>query len=50
MAVFDADIQITMRGVSDPIGLPYTVNPVELVDREALVELREGPAGPEGPQ
>src|SRR5690606_11665202 len=50
MAVFDADIQITMRGVSDPIGLPYTVNPVELVDREALVELREGPAGPEGPR
>lgn len=48
--VYDADIQITMRGVSDPVGLPYTVNPFELVDREALIELREGPTGEQGPQ
>ncbi|MFD4459790.1 hypothetical protein [Nocardia sp. NPDC058480] len=45
---FTADILVTMRGVGDSIGLPYTVNPMELVDREALVELREGPAGPPG--
>ncbi|MFC4123697.1 hypothetical protein [Nocardia rhizosphaerae] len=47
--VFDDDIMITMRGVADSVGLPYTVNPVELVDREAVIELREGPAGPIGP-
>lgn len=47
--VFDDDIMITMRGVADSVGLPYTVNPVELVDREALIEMREGPAGPQGP-
>ncbi|MCM6777280.1 hypothetical protein NDR87_27715 [Nocardia sp. CDC159] len=48
--VFDDDITITMRGVSDSIGLPYTVNPVELVDREAVIELRDGPVGPPGPE
>lgn len=47
--VYDDNIMITMRGVSDSIGLPYTVNPLELVDREALIELREGPAGEPGP-
>ncbi|MFC4374096.1 hypothetical protein ACFO5K_08250 [Nocardia halotolerans] len=47
--VFDDDIMITMRGVVDSVGLPYTVNPVELVDREAVIEVREGPAGPPGP-
>ncbi|MGW2664139.1 hypothetical protein ACWCW7_24525 [Nocardia tengchongensis] len=47
--VYDDNIMITMRGVSDSVGLPYTVNPLELVDREALVELREGPAGSAGP-
>ncbi|WP_028479578.1 hypothetical protein [Nocardia sp. CNY236] len=46
--VVDDDIMITMRAVSDSIGLPYTVNPMELVDREAVIELREGPAGPPG--
>ncbi|MFR9750517.1 hypothetical protein ACL02S_05725 [Nocardia sp. 004] len=46
--VYDDDIMITMRGVSDSIGLPYTVNPLELIDREALLELREGSPGPEG--
>ncbi|MFE6923620.1 hypothetical protein ACFVAV_21525 [Nocardia sp. NPDC057663] len=39
-----------MRGVADSVGLPYTVNPVELVDREVLIELREGPSGPSGPE
>ncbi|MFF0631524.1 hypothetical protein ACFYTS_03405 [Nocardia sp. NPDC004151] len=46
--VYDDNIMITMRGVSDSVGLPYTVNPLELVDREALIELREGPVGPAG--
>ncbi|WP_067532065.1 hypothetical protein [Nocardia crassostreae] len=47
--VYNDDIMITMRGVSDSVGLPYTVNPFEIADREALLELREGPAGPQGP-
>ncbi|WP_054815432.1 hypothetical protein [Nocardia arizonensis] len=47
--VFDDDIMITMRGVSDSVGLPYTVNPMEIVDRQALVEIREGGTGPAGP-
>ncbi|MBF6459795.1 hypothetical protein IU433_12185 [Nocardia puris] len=48
--VYDADIQVTMRGVSDPVGLPYTVHPAELIDRELLIEVREGPVGDRGPQ
>ncbi|MFE6863641.1 hypothetical protein [Nocardia sp. NPDC057668] len=48
--VYDDDIMITMRGVSDSVGLPYTVNPIELIDRQALVEIREGPAGGTGPE
>ncbi|GAA5102626.1 hypothetical protein GCM10023319_69500 [Nocardia iowensis] len=48
--VYDDDIMITMRGVADSIGLPYTVNPFELVDREALIELREGNQGAVGPE
>ncbi|MGW4364615.1 hypothetical protein ACWEKT_03135 [Nocardia takedensis] len=48
--VYDDDIMITMRGVADSVGLPYTANPFELIDREALVELREGPSGPTGPE
>ncbi|WP_109527977.1 hypothetical protein [Nocardia aurea] len=47
--VYDDDIMITMRGVSDSVGLPYTVNPMELVDRQSLVEIREGVPGPTGP-
>ncbi|MEU8895496.1 hypothetical protein [Nocardia sp. NPDC048505] len=46
--VFDDAVMITMRGVSDSVGLPYTVNPMQLLDREVLIELREGPAGPSG--
>ncbi|MFC6011371.1 hypothetical protein [Nocardia lasii] len=46
--VYDEDVMITMRGVADSVGLPYTVNPVEMVDREVLIELREGPQGPPG--
>ncbi|TCK00526.1 hypothetical protein [Nocardia alba] len=46
--VFDQGVTITMRGVADSVGLPYTVNPVEIVDREVLIELREGPAGVAG--
>jgi hypothetical protein len=49
-SVFDDDIVITMRGVADSVGLPYTVNPFELGDREAVIELREGPAGTAGPE
>ncbi|MFI6173508.1 hypothetical protein ACIBCN_42485 [Nocardia sp. NPDC051052] len=48
--VYEDDIMITMRGVADSIGLPYTVNPFELVDREALIELREGSQGAIGPE
>ena len=48
--VYDADVTVTMRGVSDPVGLPYTVNPLELADRDALIEVREGPTGGPGPQ
>ncbi|MFI9506949.1 hypothetical protein [Nocardia sp. NPDC052566] len=48
--VYDDDIMITMRGVADSIGLPYTVNPFDLVDRQALVELREGGQGATGPE
>lgn len=48
--VYDEHVTITMRGVDDPVGLPYTVHPLELVDGEALVELREGPPGGRGPQ
>ncbi|MGI5222499.1 hypothetical protein [Nocardia sp. CA-290969] len=36
--------------MSDPIGLPYTVNPMELADRDALIEVREGPQGGPGPE
>ncbi len=46
--VYEADVTVTMRAVDDPIGLPYTVNPVEVIDREALVEVREGAAGGPG--
>ncbi|MEV6556601.1 hypothetical protein AB0M22_12855 [Nocardia sp. NPDC051756] len=48
--VYEDDIMITMRGVADSIGLPYTVNPFEVVDREALIELREGSQGAIGPE
>lgn len=48
--VYDADVAVTMRTVADPVGLPYTVNSVELAGREMLVEIREGPPGIEGPQ
>ncbi|MGY4098036.1 hypothetical protein ACW2Q0_00485 [Nocardia sp. R16R-3T] len=50
MTVYDETVSITMRSVDDPVGLPYTVHPLEVVDREALVELREGPPGEPGPQ
>ncbi|MFI1914816.1 hypothetical protein [Nocardia sp. NPDC020380] len=46
--VYREDVLVTMRGVSDSVGLPYTVNPIELVDREVLIELREGPTGSQG--
>lgn len=48
--VYEADISLTLRGVTDPVGLPYTVNPLELVDREGLLEIREGATGGPGPQ
>ncbi|WP_327100072.1 hypothetical protein OIE68_15610 [Nocardia vinacea] len=48
--VYDADVTITMRGVSDPVGLPYTVNPLDLTDREAVIEIREGDEGEPGVQ
>ena len=48
--VYDSDVTVTMRGVSDPVGLPYTVNPLELAGRDALIEVREGPNGAVGPQ
>ncbi|MCP9622550.1 hypothetical protein FOH10_34360 [Nocardia otitidiscaviarum] len=47
--VYDDDVMITMRGIADSVGLPHTVNPIEHVDREMLVELRQGPTGPVGP-
>ncbi|MFI5781096.1 hypothetical protein [Nocardia sp. NPDC051570] len=47
--IHENDVMISMRGVADSIGLPHTVNPVELVDRDMLIELRQGPAGPIGP-
>ncbi|MFI6042288.1 hypothetical protein ACIA8C_11675 [Nocardia sp. NPDC051321] len=47
--VYQDDVMITMRGVDDSIGLANTVNPIELVDRAALIELREGLTGPVGP-
>jgi hypothetical protein len=46
--IYDDDIQITMRSVPDTVGLPYTVNAMQLVDREALIEIREGAAGDPG--
>lgn len=48
--VYDSDITLVLRGVSDPVGLPYTVNPLELAGREALLEIREGAVGGPGPQ
>lgn len=48
--VYDADVTITMRGVADSVGLPYTVNPLEVAGREVLVEIREGGTGGTGPQ
>ncbi len=48
--VYNETVSITIRSVDDPVGLPYTVHPLEVVDREALVELREGPPGGPGPQ
>ncbi|WP_306358858.1 MULTISPECIES: hypothetical protein [unclassified Nocardia] len=46
--VFDADIEVTIRPVSDTVGLPFTVNPAQLADREMLIEIREGAPGPAG--
>lgn len=46
--IYSSDVTVTMRGVSDPIGLPYTVNPLELAERDALIEVREGPTGGPG--
>ncbi|MFE3060721.1 hypothetical protein [Nocardia sp. NPDC059236] len=48
--VYDADVTVTMRTVEDPVGLPYTVNSVELAGREVLVEIRQGPPGIQGLQ
>src|SRR5690606_11263747 len=48
--VYDSDITLVLRGVSASIGLPYTVNALELVGREALLEIREGATGGPGPQ
>jgi hypothetical protein len=48
--VYEADITVTMRGVDDPVGLPYTVHPMELAGRDALIEIRRGPDGDRGPQ
>ncbi|MFE3196272.1 hypothetical protein ACFXHA_45255 [Nocardia sp. NPDC059240] len=48
--VYDSDVTVTMRSVTDATGLPHTVNPIEVVDRQVLVELREGPPGTLGPQ
>lgn len=48
--VYNSDVTVTMRGVSDPVGLPYVVNPLDLADRDALIEMREGPTGGPGPQ
>ncbi|MFC4124944.1 hypothetical protein [Nocardia rhizosphaerae] len=48
--VYDSDITLTLRGVTDPVGLPYTVNPLELVDRGGLLEIRDGAPGAAGPQ
>ncbi|MET7752301.1 MULTISPECIES: hypothetical protein [Actinomycetes] len=48
--VFDADVTVTMRGVPDLVGLPVTVNSFELVGREVLVQIRQGPPGNPGPQ
>lgn len=50
MIVYEADITVTMRGVDDPVGLPYTVHPLELAGRDALIEIRRGPDGDPGPQ
>ncbi|WP_159844942.1 hypothetical protein [Nocardia sp. CY41] len=46
--IYDEDVQVTMRPVSDTAGLPYTVNPVQLSQRQALIEIREGAKGPSG--
>lgn len=48
--VYEADITVTMRGVDDPVGLPYTVHPMELAGRDALIEIRRGPDGAPGPR
>ncbi|BAD54898.1 hypothetical protein [Nocardia farcinica] len=48
--VYEADVTVTMRAVDDGgVGLPYTVNPLDLVEGEALVEVREGAPGGPGP-
>lgn len=46
--IYSDDIHVTMRSVSDSVGLPYTVNPFLLADRQALVEIREGTPGEPG--
>lgn len=48
--VYDADVTVIMRAVPDVVGLPHTINPVELADRQLLVEIREGAPGPAGGQ
>lgn len=48
--VYDADVTVIVRAVPDTVGLPHTVNPIELADRQLLVEIRQGPAGPAGAQ
>ncbi|MFE3051611.1 hypothetical protein [Nocardia sp. NPDC059239] len=48
--VYDSDVTVTMRSIQDPTGLPHTVNPVEVADRQVLVELREGAPGIQGPE
>ncbi len=31
--VYNETVSITIRSVDDPVGLPYTVHPLEVVDR-----------------
>ncbi len=48
--VYDSDVQVTVRGVPDEVGLPHTSAPVEVVGAEVLAEIREGGPGGQGPQ
>ena len=46
--VFNDSVEIMMKTVADPSGLPYSVNAMELLGNLAVLEVKEGPPGTQG--